>query len=72
MLRGPNGSDAPRPSGVHAVPGKAGRVRLPADLGLIAWQVAQALDLYEANQPEGVKDTLSLLLLMLDQCAQDC
>ena len=68
---GPNGSDAPRPSGAHAVPGKAKRFASQQTLRLIAWQVAQALDLYEANQPEGVKDTLSLLLLMLDQCAQD-
>ncbi|CAE7359437.1 unnamed protein product [Symbiodinium natans] len=40
-------------------------------LGLIAWQVAQALDLLRLGSQEGARDVLSLLLVMLDQCAQD-
>ncbi|CAE7249391.1 unnamed protein product, partial [Symbiodinium sp. KB8] len=40
-------------------------------LGLVAWQVAQALDLTAIGATEGAKDSLSLLLLMLDQTAHD-
>ncbi|CAE7462864.1 unnamed protein product, partial [Symbiodinium necroappetens] len=40
-------------------------------LGLVAWQVAQALDLIAIGATEGAKDSLSLLLLMLDQTAHD-
>ncbi|OLP96072.1 hypothetical protein AK812_SmicGene21737 [Symbiodinium microadriaticum] len=39
-------------------------------LGLLAWQLAQALDLLQANSQDGARDVLSLMLLMLDQsCA---
>ena len=38
---------------------------------LVAWQVAQCLDLLEADQVSGAKDVLGLLLLMLDQTSQD-
>ncbi|CAE6946232.1 unnamed protein product [Symbiodinium natans] len=40
-------------------------------LGLVAWQIAQALDLLEANNVDGARDTLSLLFLMLDQSSLD-
>ncbi|CAE7829539.1 unnamed protein product, partial [Symbiodinium necroappetens] len=40
-------------------------------LGLVAWQVAQALDLMAIGATDGAKDCLSLLLLMLDQTAHD-
>ena len=40
-------------------------------LGMIAWQVAQSLDLLQADSLDGARDVLSLLLLMLEQCAQD-
>ena len=40
-------------------------------LGMIAWQVGQSLDLLQADSLDGARDVLSLLLLMLEQCAQD-
>ena len=40
-------------------------------LGLLAWQVAQALDLLAAGSEPGARDVLSLLLLMIEQTAQD-
>ena len=40
-------------------------------LGLIAWQVAQSLDLLQSGSVDGARDTLSLLMVMLDQAALD-
>ncbi|CAE7515547.1 unnamed protein product, partial [Symbiodinium necroappetens] len=40
-------------------------------LGLLAWQTAQALDLLAAGSEAGARDTLSLLLLMMEQTALD-
>ncbi|CAE7343693.1 unnamed protein product [Symbiodinium natans] len=40
-------------------------------LGLVAWQIAQAQNLLEANNVDGARDTLSLLFLMLDQSSLD-
>ncbi|CAE7246280.1 unnamed protein product, partial [Symbiodinium necroappetens] len=40
-------------------------------LGLLAWQTAQALDLLAAGSEAGARDTLSLILLMMEQTALD-
>ncbi|CAE7879434.1 unnamed protein product, partial [Symbiodinium necroappetens] len=40
-------------------------------LGLLAWQTAQALDLLAAGSEAGARDTLSLMLLMMEQTALD-
>ena len=40
-------------------------------LGLVAWQVAQAMDLLAIGATDGAKDCLSLLLLMLNHTAHD-
>ncbi|CAE7419264.1 unnamed protein product [Symbiodinium sp. CCMP2592] len=40
-------------------------------LGLIAWQLAQCLDLLHIGSTDGARDALSLLLVMVEQVARD-